>query len=212
MRFIFLAVFLSSFHCNIDGFLNNLPILETKTSAKKSKTKKSRKSVSFYDNSNVGEILDQLDGVKVHFNGPITNVNGRNTTPDGYNLGLKYQCVEFVKRYYYEVYNHKMPNSYGHAKEFYDLSIRGHGFNKARGLKQFANGGIMRPMHGDLVVFGHSDANPFGHVGIVSAVGSDFVEMVQQNVAKQTRAKYRLVENGGHHYISDSLILGWLRR
>ncbi|MDW5290896.1 hypothetical protein [Formosa sp. PL04] len=52
------------------------------------------------------------------------HVSGRNTTPDGYNLGLKYQCVEFVKGYYYEHYNHKMPDSYGHAKSFFNSGIK----------------------------------------------------------------------------------------
>ncbi|OCG61857.1 hypothetical protein [Gilliamella sp. GillExp13] len=61
--------------------------------------------------------------MKVYYNGSINNVRGRNIAKDGYNLGLKYQCVEFIKRYYYQRFNHKMPNSYGHAKEFFDPSI-----------------------------------------------------------------------------------------
>ena len=53
----------------------------------------------------------------------MNNVSGRNVTVDGYNLGLKYQCVEFVKRYYYKHYRHKMPNSYGNAKDFFIAQI-----------------------------------------------------------------------------------------
>ncbi len=52
----------------------------------------------------VGQQIDSLNGVYVYYNGSIDNVIGRNTTADGYNLGLKYQCVEFVKRYYYELH------------------------------------------------------------------------------------------------------------
>ncbi len=47
----------------------------------------------------IGQEIDQLNGVQVYYNGGVDTVTGRNTTPDGYNLGLKYQCVEFVKRY-----------------------------------------------------------------------------------------------------------------
>ena len=68
----------------------------------------------------VGQALDSLDGVKVYYNGGVDHVLERNVTKDNYNLGLKYQCVEFVKRYYYEHSNHKMPKAYGHAKNFLD--------------------------------------------------------------------------------------------
>lgn len=49
----------------------------------------------------VGEQIDDLNGVAIYFNGGVNTVEGRNLTPDGYNLGLRYQCVEFVKRYYF---------------------------------------------------------------------------------------------------------------
>jgi hypothetical protein len=50
----------------------------------------------------IGQQIDSLNGVSVFYNGSFGNISGRNITKDGYNLGLKYQCVEFVKRYYYE--------------------------------------------------------------------------------------------------------------
>ncbi len=66
----------------------------------------------------VGQEVDRLNGVAVFYNGGVGHSAGRNLAPDGYNLGLKYQCVEFVKRYYYQRLNHKMPESsvgYGRA-------------------------------------------------------------------------------------------------
>ncbi len=48
----------------------------------------------------VGDKVDSLNGVYVYYNSNVGNVSGRNLASDGYNLGLKYQCVEFVKRYY----------------------------------------------------------------------------------------------------------------
>jgi len=207
MRFTFLLLFCSIFHCNIDGYLK----VDLK-SPKTTKSKKARKSINFYDNTKVGTVLDQLDGVGVYFNGPITNVIGRNVTPDGYNLGLKYQCVEFVKRYYYERYNHKMPDSYGHAKDFYDVTLKGHGYNRKRGLFQHPNGGAMIPKHGDLVIFGASRMNPFGHVAIVSKVTEKRVELIQQNVAKSTRASYKLQSYNAYFNIDDPDIIGWLSK
>src|SRR5690625_3985796 len=66
----------------------------------------------------VRQIIYSLNGVYVYYNGSTNTVVDRNTSLDGYNLGLEYQCVEFVKRYYYERLDHTMPNSYGHAKDF----------------------------------------------------------------------------------------------
>ena len=71
-------------------------------------------------NFEAGDSLDAFNGVVVYYNQSFSNVSGRNTSDDGYNLGLKYQCVEFVKRYYYEYYHHKMLNSWGYAKDFFN--------------------------------------------------------------------------------------------
>src|SRR5690554_7449178 len=64
----------------------------------------------------VGKAIDSLNNVLVYYNGDVGTVIGRNTR-NGYNLGLKFQCVEFVKRYYYEFYNHEMPDSYGQDRK-----------------------------------------------------------------------------------------------
>jgi hypothetical protein len=48
-----------------------------------------------------GTSLDPLNGVVVYHNGSMGNVIGRNVV-GGYNVGLKYRCVEFVERFYLE--------------------------------------------------------------------------------------------------------------
>ena len=93
------------------------------------------KKFNFNRNYSVGQQIDSLNGVFVFYNGGVDNVSGRNTTLDGYNLGLKYQCVEFVKRYYYEHLNHKMPDSYGHAKDFFDKTLTDGQKNRKRNLQ-----------------------------------------------------------------------------
>lgn len=82
------------------------------------------KKYNFNPSHAIGEKLDSLYGVYVYYNGGVDHVMERNITPSGYNLGLKYQCVEFVKRYYYEHYHHQMPDSYGHAKDFSDTGVK----------------------------------------------------------------------------------------
>lgn len=159
-----------------------------------------------------GEVLDSYNGVPVYYNGEnYTNVSGRNVSSDGYNLGLKYQCAEFVKRYYYEYYDHKMPNSYGHAKEFFDKTLKDKDFNQERGLLQFRNVRSHRPMAGDMLIYDGYSGNPFGHIGIITEVGDDYVQLIQQNFGTKTRQKLKLVEYAGIYTIADYDILGWLR-
>lgn len=165
------------------------------------------------DESIIGSTIDYLNGIPVYFNGKdFTNVVGRNTTTDGYNLGLKYQCVEFVKRYYYEMFDHKMPNSYGHAKDYFDKSLDDKAFNKKRGLMQYRNVREYRPEVNDILVYDAHEGNRFGHVAIISRVTKDEIEIVQQNMGLRSRVKIPLVKFQQYWTIADYNILGWLRK
>lgn len=171
------------------------------------------KKFNFNPKYEVGQTLDSLNGVYVYYNGGVNNVTERNTTPDGYNLGLKYQCVEFVKRYYYQYYNHKMPDAYGHAKTFFDARLADSTFNDSRGLFQFSNPSQSRPAVSDLVVFSGSFFNKYGHVAIVSKVMPTSVEIIQQNPGPfgTSRETYYLKHVDGKWEIDNSRIKGWLR-
>jgi surface antigen len=161
----------------------------------------------------VGDVIDSLNNVNVYYNGSISHVSERNTV-DGYNIGLKYQCVEFVKRYYFEYYKHRMPNSYGHAKDFYNPSISDGNLNPDRGLIQCTNPSSMKPQIGDLIVMGATTSNEYGHVAIVSYVSDDTIEIIQQNagVYGNSRANFELVQSQGKWKIISDRILGWLRK
>ena len=163
------------------------------------------------DNPKVGQVIDSLNGVSIRYNGPMHHVAGRNLTPDGYNLGLKWQCVEFVKRYYYERFGHKMPNSYGHAKDFFNKKLSHIEYNKARDLIQYLNVKYSKPEVDDIVVYDESEHNPYGHIGIIAEVGADHIILAQQNVGRKSRVKLKLVEFEGIYTIADFNILGWLR-
>lgn len=139
------------------------------------------KKFNFNSDFSIGQRIDSLNGVFVYYNGGVDHVSERNTTTDGYNIGLKYQCVEFVKRYYYEHLNHKMPDSYGHAKDFFDNTVTDGQLNKKRNLIQYRNPSQTKPKVDDLLIFGGSIFNKYGHVAIVSNVTDSDIEIVQQN-------------------------------
>lgn len=162
----------------------------------------------------VGQVIDSFNGVKVYYNGEVSNTSGRNLAADNYNIGLKYQCVEFVKRYYYEHLNHRMPDSYGHAKDFFDKSIEDGNRNPKRDLIQYTNPGKSKPQVNDLVVFSATLFNQYGHVAIISKVSDTEIEIVQQNPGKYgtSRKVIALAGHKGKWQIDNDRIVGWLRK
>lgn len=158
----------------------------------------------------VGRALDSYRGVPVYDNGLLFfRSYGRHYSPDGYYYGQKWQCVEFIKRFYYEAKHHKMPDVMGHAKSFFDAAIPDGALNARRGLVQYRNGSTEKPRRDDLLVFNDTK---FGHVGIVTDVGKDSIEIVQQNILGRTRQGLSLVASNGHYFVTaPRRPAGWLR-
>ncbi len=154
--------------------------------------------------------LDEFRGVAVFDNGPlIARSHGRHYAEDGYYFGQKWQCVEFVKRYFYLAHQHRMPDVWGHAKDFFAPDIAHGQVNSQRGLLQFRNGGDVPPRPGDLVVFTNGF---YGHVAIITAVRADEVEVIQQNIFGRPRDAHLLVSANGRHLMGESYRpAGWLR-
>lgn len=172
------------------------------------------KNLNFNTGYSVGQQIDSLNKVIVYYNGGVGKVSGRNTSEDGYNLGLKYQCVEFVKRYYYEHLNHKMPDSYGHAKDFFDNTLADGEINKKRNLSQYSNPSQSKPEVDDLLIFGSTSINKYGHVAIISKVADKEIEIIQQNPGpfSKSRETFQINHNNGKWEIKNNRILGWLRK
>lgn len=161
-----------------------------------------------------GTPIDVFHGVTVSFNGGFGETHGRNLSPDGYNIGLKYQCVEFIKRYYLERFNHRMPDPWGHAKSFFNGGLQDGEFNTARGLVQYTNGSTWRPEPEDILVWGASILNPYGHVAIIAEVGEENLLVVQQNSGPPSTSRKHLLltVRDGKYFIHESNVLGWLRK
>ena len=156
-----------------------------------------------------GDAIDSLHGVAVYYNGiDYTQSYGTHYSDDGYYYGKKWQCVEFVKRYYYDYLHHKFPDGYGNANSFFDRQLKHGELNKKRNLIQFENGNDEKPMLNDLVVFD----GKFGHVAIVSKVGENYIEITQQNIGAKTRQELPLKKDGKNYIVGKkNHLLGWLR-
>jgi surface antigen len=162
------------------------------------------------NHSRVGHVLDSYRGVPVYDNGLLYfRSYGRHYSADGYYYGQKWQCVEYVKRFYHQAKGHKMPDVWGHARDYFDPALPDGALNPRRGLVQYRNGASAKPQADDLVVF--TDTR-FGHVAIVSEVASDSLEVVQQNILGKTRQRLTLLSSNGCWCISaPRRPAGWLR-
>ena len=165
-------------------------------------------------NYKIGQEIDSLNHVKVYYNGDVGHILERNVAKDGYNLGLKYQCVEFVKRYYYEFYKHKMPDSYGDAIDFFDPLVKDGVINKRRNLIQYQNPSKSKPSIGDLIVFDGTSGNKFGHVAIISDVQEDEIQIIQQNPGPGANSRIWIdldITEDQKFSVDNKRVLGWLR-
>lgn len=156
-----------------------------------------------------GTKIDEFKGVAVYSNGTnYMSSHGLNFSDDGYYYGYKWQCVEFVKRYYYEKFGHKMPDGAGNAKWFFNPMIDQGEYNEQRGLLQYENGGDVKPKVDDLLVF---TDGAYGHVAIISEVGDNYIEVVQQN-SEVPRERLRMKVSGRTYTITgEREPSGWLR-
>lgn len=158
----------------------------------------------------IGDSLDSFNDITVYNNGGIYSKSyGKHYAKDSsYYYGKKWQCVEFLKRYYYDYLHHKMPNGFGNANDFFNKKLEDNTFNKERGLIQFKNGGNHKPKINDLIVFD----GKYGHVAIVSNVNDTEIEVIQQNIYMTPRQTFKLINSNGKYTIGENKKpLGWLR-
>jgi surface antigen len=165
----------------------------------------------FLDSRKIGKKIDSYKGVDVYYNGLIyTKTFGKNYSKDGYYYGLKWQCVEYVKRFYYDAKNHRMPEVYGHAKDYFDKNVPQGGINKQRNLLQYRNGEDEKPQVDDLLVFNDTK---YGHVAIIIEVGKDYIEVIQQNILGRPRQRHVLKNLSGKWFVGEEKMpSGWLRK
>ncbi|MBN2411130.1 CHAP domain-containing protein [candidate division KSB1 bacterium] len=158
----------------------------------------------------IGDPVDSHLGIPVYYNGKnFSKSYGDHFSSDGYYYGQKWQCVEYVKRFYCQALSHKMPNVWGHARDFYDPTTNHAKMNDQRGLVQYQNGGNVKPAVNDLIVF---TAPRYGHVAIITSVNNKSIEIIQQNVFGKTRQRLKLIKRNNNYYVICSMqAAGWLR-
>jgi len=135
-----------------------------------------------------GDTIGSFNGVTAHYNsGDINSCEDeRHISSDGYSYGFKWQCVEYIRRYYKDVFDHEMTR-WGHASGYHEQDIKNGGFNETRQLTQYDNGMEMPQVH-DIIVW----RGKYGHVAIVTKVEDGYVHTIAQNVGEYCEARLEL--------------------
>jgi hypothetical protein len=154
--------------------------------------------------SSFGALQGVLDGVSLYYN-PNGYVGTVYYYYNGINTGLKWQCVEFVNRYYLAVYNMNIRISGTNANQYYGTASQ-------RGLVAYPNGGSTAPRVGDLFCMAGGSGG-YGHVAIIMEVASNYIKVGQQNGGGNAPIGYSFSKSGNTVTgWSGYTVQGWLRR
>jgi len=156
-----------------------------------------------------GAVVGEYNGVTAYSNGDNNYYSWDYNTVDSYNSGMKWQCVEYVNRYYYLIYGSQIRIPGTNAIDYYDTASE-------RGLVAYSNGGTTPPQPGDILCSG---GGSYGHVAIVRGVTSNSVHVIHQNWTntKNDNDKSVSMTVPDGHYTLDGFsssypVQGWLRR
>ncbi|HUI07183.1 MAG TPA: Ig-like domain-containing protein [Verrucomicrobiae bacterium] len=125
-----------------------------------------------------GTALGSFNGVANYSNGSGTYDSGIHNYIGSVDVGLEWQCVEYVQRYYYTQYGLNLRGLSGglNAWQFF-------GSASIMQLAAYANGSTTAPQVGDILCFNETGSG-LGHVAIIRAVDQAnlLVHVIQQNV------------------------------
>ena len=147
-------------------------------------------------------------GVDIYYNTEAWNyVNGQST------YGLKWQCVEMVRRFYSQ-FNFGLLPGVARAYQMFD-AVKG-----KPGFETFENGSRQKPIWGDILVFGSGkgDGLAYGHVAIVIEINrvNKKIYFVQQNVGINAKDSLPIDDNNFISYspseknVAYPPVRGWI--
>ena len=142
---------------------------------------------------------------------------------DGIHTGLKWQCVEFARRYWIKHFAavlRKIPIASEIWQQTFAWALPLES-NKIVPIERFENGSHVIPMVGDLLIYGQHPNQRTGHVAVIVEVNENCVRVAEQNryndklwVGGHYSHEIEMtVENGGF-YLHDHdcpAMLGWMR-
>jgi len=160
-----------------------------------------------------GSYLGSFNGVAIYSNGSNGYYSGSTNAVNGYTTGIKWQCVEFTTRYFWQKFGRKIGG--GNANTQFSNAL-------AKGLNRAPNGSSNGPQAGNLIC---SNGGSYGHCAIVASVNpsAGYLAVVEQNWAnngadanQSHRLSLKVTTSGGKNFYnvggfnSSYPVVGWM--
>jgi surface antigen len=165
----------------------------------------------FMDYRRIGKVINEYNGVPIYYNGLVFQASKKPHKNDkGVYYGIKWESTEFVRRYYYEKLKYYIPAKYHYAISWVGYGVKA-GEKNPIGLRQYYNGGTVKPEKDDIVVFKNKK---YGHCAIIAEVyDNDMIVLYQQNVWGWSQEKCKLKKENNRYYIEGYLTpIAWMRK
>lgn len=132
--------------------------------------------------------------------------------------GLKYECVEYARRWLISVKNLTFPalpcaSDIWHLNQVSDIYSE----NSVK-LLRIQNGAKCPPEPGDLLIYAKNPTAPYGHVAVVVSVGKDYIKIAEQNWDNEIwpgdyARKVKVVKAVHEVFVVDEgyAVTGWMR-
>lgn len=149
-------------------------------------------------------------GVDSH--GVVSYQNKGSSNPTYYNgvyTGLKYQCVEYARRWLVQVKGYTF-DQVDHAYQIYNLKTVHMPLDNIKVPFLSIPSTSTDIQVGDLVIYRKSETFPHGHVAVVSKVSPSFVYLSEQNL-NQKKWKNDYSRKISKDKLNDGTIIGWKR-
>lgn len=154
---------------------------------------------------NFGDAMGSFNGVTSYYN-PSGHVSNTYNYLNDINTGMKWQCVEYVNRYYLQNYDKDIRIVGQNAVDYF-------GNAGQRGLEAYTNGGPVAPQIGDILCL---SGNTYGHVAIIREVNASNIKVIQQNSGSADYVNFSFPRSGntinGAQLGSGYSVQGWLRK
>lgn len=155
-----------------------------------------------------GVYLGQVNQVAAYSNGSVNTNSNTNNFVNGIKTGLKWQCVEYVRRYFLSVFNTDLASKYlGNANTWYTNAA-------TMGLEQYPNGGTTPPQVGDILC--STGPSSSGHIAIIKRITGNKIFTAQQNFNNDStdldKPLTLTVSNGTYTVSGYAGIQGWLHK
>ncbi len=126
--------------------------------------------------------------------------------------GLRFQCVEYVRRFYHLIKGIETREGMTGDKWNGDASTYFQTANE-KGLDAFSNGGSVPPQADDIITF---QGGLYGHVAVITVVTNEYIEFIEQNLSRTGTG--RLAYDAATHRVANRdvpggklTLKGWLR-